>query len=246
MSDADERQALAHYLWPPRWVGDAKINGADWPIGERMDEAMVTGQLPRDIWARAFRDGMIAFALGAGERSISDDYFGWTARCVRLMNAHLACLDAVRPEPWFLYGAAVVPPLTTLPVLFGTGRWNQGANTALDGGARFALYQAREPWCHPGERTGDWRFYRVQPISVEHMQQSFDLLGSLLERPSWSDVLLRAELLQRARTAFTGGDPSGALINAWAAIEDMLRLLLDRYLDDNEDRSARRMLRATP
>lgn len=27
-----ENHALAHYLWPPRWVGDVDDDVADWPI----------------------------------------------------------------------------------------------------------------------------------------------------------------------------------------------------------------------
>ena len=196
----------------------------------------MTVELPHGIRACAFRDGMIAFALGPEEPSISGDYFAWSARCVRLMNAHLACLDSVIAGPWVIYGSDIAAPLSTLPVVFETGTWNQGANSTLDGGTRLALYHAREPWCHPPERTGDWRFYRIGPISVACMQQAFDRLRALLERPCQDDVLLRAELLQRARRSFAGGDLSGALVDAWAAMEAMLGVLLSRYLDANENR----------
>jgi hypothetical protein len=174
--------------------------------------------------------------LGPEELSIDQDFLRWIDSCVRLMNAHLPCLDAVR-RFGHVYGSAVVAPMTTLPVVFETGKWNQGANSSLDGGARMALYQAREPWSQPQvPLTADWRFYRSSPITVQSMQESFDRLRALLERPSRADVLLRAELLQRARAAYRDGDFSAALIDAWAPIEVMLGVLLDRYLDKNEDR----------
>jgi len=231
-------QGLACYLWPPKWVGgwegEYELNGPDWPIGKPMEEAIVTVELPHGIRARAFRDGMIAFVSGPDEPPTDAGYLGWIDECVRLMNAHLACLASVLDE---FHVSAVVAPLTTLPVIFETGKWNQGANSSLDGGTRLALYFARKPEHHPMALTDDWRFLRVgQSISAEEMQMSFERLRELLERPAWTDVLLRAELLHRARASLVEGDFSGSLVDAWAAIEAMLGTLLKRYLDAHENR----------
>jgi hypothetical protein len=73
-------------------------------------------------------------------------------------------------------------------------------------------------------------------IGVEEVQRSFELLSDLLRRPNEHAVLLRAELLLRAKVALSDLDYVGALTNAWTASEGMLGDLLSTYLDENENR----------
>ena len=189
--------------------------------------------LPHGIRARAFRDGMIAFVLGSAAPAYDDDFSAWLEAGVRLMNAHLACLSAAIGNPADSR-CAVVTPWTAMQVKFETGSFT-GMTDASTGGTMFALYDAR--------RVGpvmewDWRYDRARHLVItsEQMERSFELLHDLLGRTTRDEVLLRADLLLRAKAAHLDLDPSGALTNAWTAIEGMLGDLFGRYLDEHKDR----------
>jgi hypothetical protein len=63
------------------------------------------------------------------------------------------------------------------------------------------------------------------------------MLDSMLARPDQDVVLLRAELLVRAKSATGDMDYAGALTSAWTAIEGMLGDHFGRFLNENADRA---------
>lgn len=177
---------------------------------------------------------MFAFRLGPDQPAYDDDFQGWLNACVRLMNAHLACLHAAMGFPPIL-PSAVVTTWTSMQVDFESGSF-AAMTDARTGGTVLALYDARRTF-----QVGvwDWRFERggsLIAIPREELRRSFGLLEDLLARPSKDGVLLRAEMLLRAKVALIDEDPSGALTNAWTAIEGILGDLFCRYLNSEEGR----------
>ena len=177
---------------------------------------------------------MVAFVLGDRAPSRSDDLDSWRYYGVRLMNAHLACLHTVASA---LFTADVVTPWNIMQVVFDGGDLTE--MNPLDDLWTASLAMARNPNSRPTAGILDWRYFRVAPIlDTDAAKQSFDLFAALLARPNRDAVLLRAELLVRAKVSFVENDFSGALTNAWTAAEGMLGDLLRAYLDENEDRAS--------
>jgi hypothetical protein len=234
-------RALAHYLWPPQWVGEPpyweRTGEQRLPDPALLGEVVLTAELPDGIRVRVFRDGMIAFYMGKSTPDFSDtdpalveSFRAWHEAVPRLANAHLACLATVIPFP-VTGPSGVVTTWSVMQVDFETGKFEAASHPTM-GGVLLALYDAR--------RAGpfDWRFYRGGSLILtkEHLERSFDLLRALLDRPSREMALLRAEMLFRARSGLAHMDRAGALTSAWGVIEGLLGELLRRYLDENVDR----------
>ncbi len=237
-------RALAHYLWPPQWVGEplAWMRSGAVPSPGELGHLVMEASLPSGVRSRVFRDGEIVFALGPDGPTYEGAFNEWMQTLVRLMNAHLWCLRASIPPPGLLSGSSVVTIWATLQVDFDTGRFF-AASTGQHGPMALELNDARRAL------TGqvDWRLNRGSRIvPTESVQRSFDLLSELLNlphRPETSDLLkrpalFRAELLQRAAVAAFDQDFTGALTNAWTACEGMLGDLMRRCLDETITRDA--------
>ena len=173
MGEAEEQEprSLAHYLWPPQWVGQAPAWAEPVPAWVTPDpsclgDLMVEAALPTGAQARVFRDGMIASVLGAAAPSYEEDFQQWLGTGLRVMNAHLACLHAAL-EP-FLFRSAVVTPWTTMQVRFKSGDL-LGMTDASSGGTLIALYKARTATVMQAD---DWRFQRRSPVVVEMLRCS--------------------------------------------------------------------------
>jgi hypothetical protein len=193
---------------------------------------VVERDLSEGVRCRVFRDGEIAFVLGDREPSRDSDFQSWLYYGVRLMNAHLACLHAAAPP---VFTADVVTPWKIMQVEFESGALT--SMNPLDDVSVVSLNLARRPDSEPTVGVVDWRYFRVSPIvTTDTAERSLDLFRALLERPGRGAVLLRAELLVRAKVAFVENDFSGALTNAWTAAEGMLGDLLRAYLDKHKDR----------
>lgn len=105
----EPERAIAHYLWPPQWVGEQpyweKSGPQPLPDPSILGDVIVTAELAGGARVRAFRDGMIAFHLGDATPSLQDfeqtpdAFLAWHEKCVRLANAHLACLAATLRIP---------------------------------------------------------------------------------------------------------------------------------------------------
>jgi hypothetical protein len=184
--------------------------------------------------ARVFRDGMIAFRLGPAHPSYDVDFVAWLNANVRLMNAHLACLHAAMGFPPILR-SAVVTAWTSLQVEFESGAF-AAMTDASSGGTILALHDARRTF---QSGVWDWRFERggsLIAIPRAAVHRSFELLDRILLRPGRDAVLLRAEMLLRGKAALIDQDMSGALTNAWTAMEGILGDLLHRYLEREAER----------
>jgi hypothetical protein len=175
----------------------------------QMGDMIVATELPGGIRSRAFRDGMIAFALGPNQPSYENDFLVWIQTSVRIMNAHLACLNAALGWPP-VFRSAVVTSWTTMQVDFDSGKFSAMTDVS-SGGTILALHQARKA-SYAG--AWDWRFERggsLVAVGVDRLERSMGVLGELLDRPSRELALLRAEMLLRARVALMDDDSTGAL-----------------------------------
>jgi hypothetical protein len=241
----DAERGLAHYLWPPKWIGAEPEWVDHGPVPQspvELADVIVEADLVHGIRARAFRDGMIAFALGPEGAAYETDFEAWEQSLVRLMNAHLACLQSTVPEPGLLW-CSVVTVWSSMQVKFPAGTVT-GASTGSAGLVALELYNARTVLSAPY----DWRLFRgpLRAIPADAVEESFGMLSRLLDLPhkiGEADLLerpalFRAELLQRAKSALLDMDTTGALTNAWTASEGMLGDMLNRYLDETKDRPA--------
>jgi len=112
----------------------------------------VKGKLPGDLVAsaeladgismRAMRDGMIVVSIGPSGPQYLDDFGGWTALSLRLLNAYLACLHAcVEGSVRWLLRTEVATVWRTMQVsLDGEFR---GMSDRATGGTLLQLYDAR-------------------------------------------------------------------------------------------------------
>lgn len=229
---------MAHYLWPPKWLGSAPRWADDPTLAidpADLADVVAEGSLPPAIRFRAYRDGMLAFDLGSWGDPVrlsdaSTENFEAVAeyqvRCARLMNAHLACIHTA--------GSAGAKPTVLTPDRVMSVRWTDGRFQS--GGAAMAM--SFELWRARGQglSSTDWRLVgRHEVISTEAINDSIELLRALLERPEQGTVLLRAELIYRSAAAYSDHDASAALVHAWTAAEGLLGDLLANYLDSRDD-----------
>jgi hypothetical protein len=234
-------KAVAHYLWPPLWIGSVPkwIDDPKRPIepGD-LGAVIVDAQLPEGLRFYAYRDGMLVFefprpnsAPGPTIKLDAEEGFGlWADRkigWVRLMNAHLACLHTAAA------GRAVKATVLTPSRLFSVdprdGNLLGGSGDLI---SHFELWRARTEKLP----LNDWRLLRSPaPVTTEAVERSLDLFRQMLEH-STPNVLLRAELLFRSAAAYQDHDHSAALVNAWTATEGLLRDRYAEYLDACADR----------
>lgn len=236
---------MAHYIWPPQWVGQSPewVQDPRLPVNPfDLADLVIETELPPSIRIRAFRDGMLAFDLGSwggpvklGDASLVETFEAvaeYQVRCARLMNVHLACLHTVSQWP---FKPTVVTPDRIMRVRWSDGRYESGGGHDLVG---LALWQARTE----GSRWGDWRLVARggAAIATEEMEKSFELLRRLLDRSDQGVALLRAELLFRSAAAFSDHDSSAALVHAWTATEGLLGDLLAAHLASREGMNYKR------
>lgn len=230
--------AIAHYLLPPRWVGTTpewakpgqEPTALKAPQLSELAEVVADRDLSEGVRCRVFRDGEITFALGDRQPSNLTDFERWRVHGVRLINAHLACLHTAAP-PFFT--ASVATPWKVMEVEFASGQLT--SMQPLDDMSTVSLAMARRS--QPTVDVLDWRYFRLAPtVTIQTVERSLDLFDALLARPARDAVLLRAELLVRAKVALLENDFSGALTNAWTAAEGMLGGLLRRYLETERNR----------
>lgn len=189
------------------------------------------GALPGGVRRRAYRDGMLMFDFGSwGEPPPvqSDDFdleAAYRVRCVRLMNTHLACLNAVARR---MQSPTVVAPDHLLRMDFETGAFVSAGGEGSD----FELWKARMGEFH----RADDRIMRSGVVSVIELQRAAELLTRLLNLPDQGLALLRAELILRSAASYADHDHNTALVFAWTVAESCLGELLTKYLDDVQDR----------
>ena len=232
---------MAHYLWPPQWVGGppkwVDPPGLE-PKPADLADVIFEAELPCGIRFRAFRDGMLVFDLASwsprpspNAPGLSEDFEAeveYQTAAVRLMNAHLACLQTATDWP---LKPTVLTPGRVMRVTFADGSFQGGGGA--DRTAGLELFFARSRVLDPT----DWRLrFGQRGISKEAMGRSIELLGELLGRPHQDTVLLRTELLYRSVAAYGDHDHSAALVHAWTATEGLMAARLGAYLDEEADR----------
>lgn len=240
----EEADALAFFFWPPRWVASAPSTNTDADLGwDQFPETVFESSLPGDLRMKVSRDGMVVwdFTAWGGNPSLSQHLGkGGTIdpepeikaqiRCLRLMNAHLACL--LQSIPNSLERPQVLTPNHFLKVRFSDcSRW---VGNADDPGS-YWLAIARKR----GSSASEFRqLVSQRPVlRVESLQGADELLRQLLERESSEMALFRVESIYRSVVAYRDFDHGGALVNAWVAIEGLLGDLFARYLKAEGDRS---------
>lgn len=231
-ADSEVADALAFYFWPARWVGSPPSNDAE---GDRLDDVIFESSLPRDLRMKVCRDGMVVwdFTAWGGNPSLRRHYgkggridpepdIKAQIRCLRLMNAHLACLFQSLPNS--LESIQVLTPNHFLKVRFSNCEWLTGNHDDPNG---YLLGLARK---RPETLDPRWRLSRLV-LGIEGLEGADGLLRQLLERESSEMALFRIESIYRSLVAFRSFDHGGVLVNAWVAIEGLLGDLFARYLD---------------
>jgi hypothetical protein len=229
----DSADAIAHYLWPPCWIGTEPEGEPFGPIrAADLGEVVFDADLIEGMRLRAFRDGMLAFDLASwgdkppGRLSEAKAEVEYQTRCVRLMNVHLACLYVATLGA---LPATVLAPSRLMSVTFSDGLFMGGSGDPIS----LELFLARKAGVL---EHGDWRGRRnLQPVWIEALQESVDRLKQLLSRGRQDVTLLRADMLYRSVAAFQVFDYSAALVNAWTTIEGLLGDKLDAYLTDLDE-----------
>lgn len=231
MGATGEADAIAFYLWPPRWVDEAPEDES----GSQLAEVVFESKLPGDLALKVCRDGMVVWNFSAwggnpNLRRLLDKSKDGTVdpepaikaqiRCLRLMNAHLACL--YRSESGSLDSPQILTPEHFMKARFSDCDWigHLGDLSAYT----VALTRKR-----PDSLTSKWRRLR-RALSIETLEASDALLRQLLERESSEMALFRAESIYRSYAGFSSFDHGAALVNAWVAIEGLLGDLFARYL----------------
>ncbi len=230
---------VAHYLWPPRWLGSTPTIGEGGFLADHTElgHKVFESELAPGIDMCAYRDGMLVFRMGewgkpTEEEHHEDDFdaeVAQQARWVRLMNAHLACLHTAwhALDEQFL-STSIVRPGRLMAVGFD-GAFGSSADHVAT-----SLYNAR---LAPQVEEADWRYDRSHgTMSADALQLAADLLAQILAQQRQSTSLLRAELLYRGVVAFQEFDASAALVHAWTTIEGLLGDELMDYLVDQEVR----------
>jgi hypothetical protein len=236
--------AIAFYLLPTVWLGSAPDGAVDFaPLADptQLADVVFEGKrLPKGVRIRGFRDGVIAFDFaswgtkppqGLGEGDGPSDFEAnsrYQTECARLINAYVACFCAAGRG---MLAAQVVAPRQLFGVAFDDGVYTGGGgDQAL---LNFALSEARRISLPPH----DWRVMRSpEPVKIDWMEQANEQLRCLMKRPDPAKTLLRTELLLRASVALGNHAYGDALVNAWTAIEALLKTRLTDYLKENEDR----------
>lgn len=241
--------AVAHYLWPPRWLVDEPA-GASLADGHGtaqnpadLGEVVFDSTLPDGIRMRACRDGMLVWDCTewAGkplpeEQGVppnSDAETAFQVKATRLMNVYLGCLHQAVPRP---YGALqLVAPSQLLYVDF-----DDPTPTMASGSEPLGSYMASARRGKRLEVAAPFISHRpfFDTTPVEGLQEANDLLRQILELDSPAMALFRAEFLYRSLVAFSTFENGAALVNAWVAIEGLLNDHIAGYLDEEEDRPA--------
>lgn len=241
--------AMAYYLWPPRWVDAAPVgsitNGISSQVFDQgsMADVVFESVFPGGLELKVCRDGLFVWkcAEWGGKPRIWPDpddkghvdpepEIRFQTRCLRLMNTHLACLlqfssnQLARPQ--------VLAPTNFLHILFQNCRVHVGNSD--DPGSMWLYLGRLGPLSQ-----GDPRRLRTAPVvSIESLRSADDLLRQILELDSSEMALFRAESIYRGVVAYRDFDHGAALVNAWVAIEGLLGDLFARYLEEERERDS--------
>lgn len=183
---------------------------------------------------RACRDGMFLFDFAdwgeppAETVSAPDDFeaeAAYQVRCVRLMNAHSACLATA--SNW-IQSPTVVTPGRLLRMNFETGDFIGAGGPGSD----FEIWKSRMGEFH----RADERIMRGTIVTTAELREAADGLIKLMNLSDQHVALLRAELILRSGASYADYDSNAALVFAWIVAESVLGELLNQYLNEVGDR----------
>lgn len=242
VTSGDGPDALAFYLWPPRWVDSAPETESE---DRQLADVVFESSLPGGLRMKACRDGMVAWdftawggnpslrpLIGEGGKIDPEPVINTQVRCLRLMNAHLACLH--RSVPNSLESPQALSPNHFLKIRFSDCDWLVG-NVDDPGGYLLALTRKR-----PDVIGVKLREHRPV-LSTESLEAADSLLRQLLRLESSEMALLRVESIYRSVVAYCSFDHAAALVNAFVAIEGLLGDLLARHLNEHDQNGAPRV-----
>jgi hypothetical protein len=196
------------------------------PILEhRLSVGLQARVLPRGIFLFDFEEWKTELSLSDRK---SDDRLAVQAKCASLLNVHLACLyTAIHNSD-----QSVVIPRHMHISCFDMILLRHDAV-----GSPAALYEMSP---HASEELVHWlgrpaREFDLVKITIETISQSFELFDRILEIDD-DYVVTVVELLLRARNSIEESDYVVSLMLAWAAIEQLLNALWERFIAENRIR----------
>lgn len=237
-------EAAAYYHWPAFWVGSGPESRVDIDVSSLADEVFRT-RLAVGIDVRVLREGMFVFgfsdylpgrALPLEAKPDFDASATVIINRVRVMNAHLACLNtAIVKLQNYSHDRMVVNPSD----LIALGSFEDSLGGTGSAPRLAALSTSRFPSTY---REGlppsfDWRLtFRDLVVETATVEESFRLLDTILDHAS-ANVLVMCDLYSRSCKAYEEHNYSLCLVTAWAVVESLLQELWRRYLEDNRRRT---------
>jgi hypothetical protein len=237
-----------YYLWPAVWVDSPIDLYGERPDLRMLEEEKYRATLPSGITAKVLRGGVFLFDFSGwppgralpgsdtpGDLAAFDAKAAVILQRVAVMNAHLACLyTALSRRQKSALEKMIVSPDDRISMLsLDTPGWSSGdmRTMALLGASYATTYsQLYEP-------IFDWRMtFRGPIVETDTVRDSFELLSGILDQPA-SYALLLADLYARSCKAFEEHNYPLCVITAWAISEKLLRLLWERYVEANRERT---------
>jgi hypothetical protein len=239
-----ETNGAGYYHWPAVWVKEPPASsGARLEVSQLGDEVFHT-RLPVGIELSVSRDGLFAFdfsdwppgcALPPAHGPNFEALAQLILRRVAVLNTHLACLYAAAA-----HAECGIPRvmLVSPSDLISFKKLNDPASGKAFGDERVAaLVQARYPstYAYKDATAADRRVNRFVVLKIEAVEESCDLLNTILEHPG-DHTLDLTNLYAHGCKAFVDHDYSLCLTIAWTISEKLLGEQWDRYLERNRQR----------
>jgi hypothetical protein len=228
--------AVAYYLWPPVWVGDAR------PEHKVPYDISVLGQevyrktLSSGIGVRVDRDGMFTFDFSgwpAGQAPSEDlgefeSRVRVTATRTQVLNAHLVCVYTAmfRLESWTLAKMLVTP------VELIKRKSLDSPNMGMMDTRVTWLLMARYPVSYSSQfppQLDPRLSSRGALVTIRAVEESFRLLSHVLAHEN-EDALVLVDLFARSCKTFEEGHYSVSLTESWTVTEKMLDVLWSRFV----------------
>ena len=230
--------SFGYFLYPPTWLGASPLEGTPEDPRSTWDPVVTAVSLPESIEVTCIRNGLFRFdlagwALGAPiprgkppEPGVRVERIRW--RTV-LMNAHLACLYTAQKR---IDDRRRAPMVVTPRKLMNFQE--DGGTSVIDAPELGELLRLQWTSLSPRPAPTDWRFARLDTVSVETIQHSFELLRPMITADG--QLLSLVALALKSAAAHDAQDFDAGLIQSWALVERLLTTLWRRYVEENQDR----------
>jgi len=246
-SESPDLSPVMGYYWPDIWAeGKPGVLQLE---SDSIHDLVCSTKITQDIRVKVFRLGFFVFDFSnwkdplsqkKGTRDETNRLVKQKMRRVAVFNAHLLCLYKAI---WEIQEFAMWKTLISHQDVISMNNFddpfsNMAAGrfgTLMDIAHRPSLDHPSTDISHPvGAAEIRWlrAYYSRIVVSQAALDRSFELLNSILDHAS-EHSLMNAETLSFSCKAFEDHNYNLCLITAWGIIEKLLKLLWDRYINEN-------------